>query len=287
MHRRTLMVALAPLAALSLTAAAPATKSGDALLIPRIHAHFDSVLAELRAADVSALEPAQRGRRETLVGRLQRYRDRGVFPHNYDFPGQAVPYFVDRKTGTLCAVAHLLGSTGRRDVVNRVAATNNTVWVKQLAGDAQFGSWLRENGLTLEEAARIQVPYDFVVVEPAAQRQSSNAPVLGATTGVIMAVNFTTNRAGSGKIRNWLGVASGVASVAVGTGLIRDEQQGRMSGFVNVGLGALSTALSTRAMFKRHSELASRRDAERARVAVAPVLPTAESGAGLSLSIKF
>ena len=69
--------------------------------------------------------------------------------------------------------------------------------------------------------------------------------------------------------------------------MIRNEQQSRVSGFANVGVGALSAALSTRALFKHHGELAARREAERAKVAIGPLLPTAESGTGVALSIKF
>src|SRR5262245_25566942 len=89
--------------------------------IRRIRAHFDSVLTELSARDVAHLSSTQRVARARLLETLHRYRDRGTFPHNYDFPGRAVPYFIDRKTGTLCAVGHLLASSGRRDIVHRVA----------------------------------------------------------------------------------------------------------------------------------------------------------------------
>ena len=77
-----------------------------------------------------------------LIATLDAYRDRGLFPRNYDFPGQLMPYFFDRKTGVLCAVAHLLESTGRRDIVDRVAQMNNDVWVAELAPDSAFGTWL-------------------------------------------------------------------------------------------------------------------------------------------------
>lgn len=289
MLRRTLF-ALAPVAALTLTAAAPSLKPGDALLIPRIHAHFDSVVVELRAADVSALAPAQQERRAALVTRLQRYRDRSLFPHNYDFPGQRIPYFVDRQTGTLCAVAYLLASTGRRDIVNRVATMNNNVWVAALAGDTPFREWLTHNGLTLEEAARIQVPYEFAPAPaPAPATRTRAAFGTAANLGVagVAAMNLFTNRDGHGRVRNWLGIASGIGNVVVGTGMIRNEQQTRMSGFVNVGLGALSTALSTRAMFRHRADLAARRGNTGPRVAIAPVLPTSESGTGASLNVRF
>lgn len=83
--------------------------------VSRVRSHFDSVLSELVAA-------------------LRAYRDRGVFPHNYDFPLRETPHFVDRKTGTLCVLTHLLALSGRDDIVRRVVRANNNVWVPQLAG---------------------------------------------------------------------------------------------------------------------------------------------------------
>src|SRR5580765_1480660 len=82
-----------------------------------VRAHLDSVLPELRSRDVGILTATQRARRTQVIANLEDYRDRGAFPRNYDFPLQPTPYFVDRKTGALCAVAHLLTSTGRSDIV--------------------------------------------------------------------------------------------------------------------------------------------------------------------------
>ena len=106
--------------------------------VQRIQAHFDSVLSELRARDVDGLTAKQLSERSNLIGVLATYRDRGVFPHNRDFGSQAIPYFIDRPTGILCAVAHLLESTGRRDIVDAVAAMDNNVWVNGLAGNRDF-----------------------------------------------------------------------------------------------------------------------------------------------------
>jgi hypothetical protein len=106
--------------------------------VARIRAHFDSVLVGLPSRDTHALLPTQRARRSHLLRTLHTYRDAGAFPHNYDFPQQPTPYFIDRGSGVLCAVAHLLASTGRRDIVDRVAAMNNNVYVSGLAGDTAF-----------------------------------------------------------------------------------------------------------------------------------------------------
>jgi hypothetical protein len=70
------------------------------------------VLRELPGREPAALGSAPRARRRALLDTLRAYRDRGDFPHNYDFPGRAVPYFVDRGTSTLCAVAYLLAASG-------------------------------------------------------------------------------------------------------------------------------------------------------------------------------
>lgn len=152
--------------------------------VRRIQAHFDSVLTELGARDVRILPAKQRAARTSVIVMLGAYRDRGVFPNNYDFPGAAVPYFVDRKTGTLCAVGHLLAATGRRDIVDRVAKLNNNVWVADLAGDTAFAGWLGANGLTFAEAARIQVPY----MAPPAQTQPVSAPIRKSNVEVRAAV---------------------------------------------------------------------------------------------------
>jgi hypothetical protein len=55
-------------------------------------------------------------------------------------------------------VAELLHATGRDDLVQEVAASDNHAWVVDLSRDERFTGWLRDNGLSLWEAARIQVP---------------------------------------------------------------------------------------------------------------------------------
>src|SRR6266545_2606110 len=124
----------------------------------RIRRHLATVEAELRGKDVSALTPAQRQARAKNLDVLHEYWVRGVFPVNTDFPSRHVPYFVDRY-GTRCAMAYLIEQSGRGDIVRRIATTQNNAYVRDLQGDADLGAWLRENGLTAAEAARIQPSY--------------------------------------------------------------------------------------------------------------------------------
>ena len=124
----------------------------------RIRRHLATVEADLRIKDVSALSPAQRQARAKNLDVLHTYWVRGVFPVNTDFPDRHVPYFIDRY-GTRCAMAYLIEQSGRGDIVHRIATTENNAYVRDLKDDAQLGAWLRENGLTAAEAARIQPTY--------------------------------------------------------------------------------------------------------------------------------
>lgn len=59
--------------------------------------------------------------------------------------------------GNLCAVAHLIATSGHRDLVDRVAAADNHVCVA-LTSNHEIGRWILTSGLTLEECVRIQEP---------------------------------------------------------------------------------------------------------------------------------
>jgi hypothetical protein len=261
--------------------------------VGRIRAHFDSVLTELAARDVRALTSAQRAERSRLIGTLRTYEEGGVFPHNYDFPGAPTPYFVDRKTGTLCAVAHLLASTGRRDIVDRVARADNNVWVAQLASDTALAQWLSTHGLTLDEAARIQVPY--IVAETPAQRARNVAFLTAAPIAVGGSViaslwNARGNADGHRGVANVLGVGSGALAMGMGATLIGKPDVPRGIGVASVALGGVSVVLAGRAMHRRSVSAALEREAEqqhaRVETSIAPILPSG-SGAGLAVSLRF
>src|SRR3989449_9391303 len=124
----------------------------------RIRAHLDSVERELRVRDVATLTLSERAARLRNLDVLHGYWVRGVFPQNTDFPGQRVPYFIDR-FGTRCAMAYLIEQSGRRGFVARVAAKHNNARIPELKTDPELAAWLWQNRITLEEAARIQPEY--------------------------------------------------------------------------------------------------------------------------------
>ncbi|MGZ8413469.1 MAG: hypothetical protein ACXWZS_08940 [Gemmatirosa sp.] len=274
---------------------AAAARAGE---VARIRSHFDSVLVELADRDLVALAPAQRGRRLAALATLRTYRDRGVFPHNRDFPGQAVPYFVDRETGTPCAVAHLLAASGRRDIVDRVARTDNNVWVASLAGDTAFTGWLDANGLTLVEAARIQVPYVDTDDPPLSVARMTRNPTYTASSALAvgssmaMAIwNARSNARGAGGMRSALGVVTGAAALGVGASSLGVENASPVLGLASAAAGATSLWIATRGIARHRHDVAAARARERSlaqRAVITPILPVGrDAGAGLSVAVTF
>jgi hypothetical protein len=123
----------------------------------RLRAHFDSVLGELRAHDVSRLTIAQRASRARLTSWLAEYSSDGVFPLNDRF-ASARPFFRDSR-GVLCAMAYLIDRSGRGDLVERIARTRNNAYIAELADDHLLIAWLDSVGLDVSEAGRIQPEY--------------------------------------------------------------------------------------------------------------------------------
>ena len=274
--------------------------------VARIQAHFDSVLSELAVRDLSSLPVAARSRRASLLAELRRYRDAGAFPVNHDF-AEATPYFVDRETGVRCAVANLLAYSGRDDIVERVRRTNNNIRVAQLAPDTAFSAWLDGHGLTLAEAARIQVPYERSTTPLGqvgdATRELTNGqnirnaifwmevPVMSVGLLVSSVWNATGNADGHRRGVSQSGIFFGIATAAMGSALLAKTSMDPTAARVAIAAGVGSVALSVRSM-KRHSYLASQREAGTKRaVADALVSPTVDArgqaGARVALTLKF
>ena len=123
----------------------------------RIREHLRRTEAALRATDHDHLAPTRRRRRETALDRLAAYRERGAFPTNRTQP-RRTPLFVG-DDGTRCAMAHLLAEDGREDLVADVMDADPTVAIEDLPPEHPVVEWVEANGLTREEAARIQPTY--------------------------------------------------------------------------------------------------------------------------------
>jgi hypothetical protein len=288
-----LVAALSAVAASNATtpeASSPAPASARAREVHRLQVRLDSVLSELGDRDLSALTDIQRARRGALVETLRLYKARGEFPQNYDFPSEAVPYFVDRGTGAICAVGHLLVSSGRRDIVDRVAAMNNNVWVRELAGDSAFVAWLDTHGLTVAEAARIQAPY-IGDPEPSPRIARDDAIPAGTSVALGSALiasywNARPNSAGTSRLGNALGIIAGATALGTGAASMGDGSSSSAIGAASMVAGAASTWLSARNVMRYRRIAEQKREA--ARASVAPMLPIdGSTGAGITVSLRF
>lgn len=271
----------------------------------RIAAHLATVERELLERDVSHLTPAQRAARQENLRRLRKYRLRGVFPHNHDFLGQRVPYFIDRH-GTLCAMAYLIQQSGREDIVQRVAATQNNARVRQLAGDPELVAWLEANGLSAEEAGRIQPKYScdgqsqhpWCQSEPQPQASQhdlsgpafaigSSAAVLGA--GAIAWNTLPGSSDGTSTGRVVFGLGSGILGLALGVPRLNDGGESRAMGIVDAGIGLMSLAVSAlKLVAPTRSGAAETVAAESRSLSVAPLVARGSNGeAKVGLSVRF
>lgn len=123
----------------------------------RIREHLHRTEAALRHADHDHLTADQRRRRGATLDSLAAYRERGEFPRNRSEP-RRTPLFVG-SDGTPCAMAYLMREDGREDLVADVMAEDPTVAIETLPADHPVIEWVEANGLTREEAARVQPTY--------------------------------------------------------------------------------------------------------------------------------
>lgn len=221
--------------------------AADAL---RIRAQLRRVERRLRRRARPGLTPRQRRRRARTLDRLREYRTRGLYPVNTDFPGRRVPYFVDRR-GTLCALAHLVWSSGHENLVATVAARRNNAYVRRLASSPRLREWLREHGLSPGEAAMIQPAYGGDAgltvadpVEPEFVVASAVGTGLAAWTGTASAVDVAGGEDVS-DLAGAAGVLSGAATAVLGATRLDTEGASLAIGVVDAAVGTAAAALGT------------------------------------------
>lgn len=258
MHRLT------PIAAVLLCAVVvmpypPSSDSFAASEQARVRAHLDSAEREQRAAPVMGLTLSQRKARARALDRLHEYWVHGVFPKNVDVLGQFVPYFVDRNH-TRCAMAYLIEESGHGPFVARVAATRNNARIAELRSDPQLVAWLGENGMTLEEAARVQPDYcgGFGNCMDASCCPRNNhdyniATAVSLSADVVTVVLNTVPSRHSRTLTGGLGVAAGLVGVAIGVPNFDAPGSQHMLGIVNAGMGTVAAVFGVYRLTGRRS----------------------------------
>lgn len=229
----------------------------------RIKAHLSAVERSLRSADVSRLSPDRRAARAAALDHLREYRQAGVFPHNHDRP-RTTPLFRDAH-GTLCAMAYLVERSGAGSLVDRVAASANDAYVRELEADAGFAAWLDSNGMTAAEAALVQPAYDPIPGPGPGPGVEPGSPLLqnygwvGGTLLAADAVALYLNRPGtgaSGRGRGLLGLGVGLVSSATALAVLHEDADGPPDAlaFANVGFGIVTAAVGAHRLSARSGD---------------------------------
>ncbi|MBL8019646.1 MAG: hypothetical protein JNM27_08290 [Leptospirales bacterium] len=118
--------------------------------------HLRLVEESLRSVDVSRLSPELRGARSKNLDALHDYWSRQSSPGNRMLPYRN-PVFIDEQN-RICAVGYLMQSDGKGKLASLLAATNDTVFIRDIENPA-FKEWAAGSGLTLDELAWIQPMY--------------------------------------------------------------------------------------------------------------------------------
>jgi hypothetical protein len=236
----------------------PSARLARAAESDRIHRHLAGAEALLRRPDPATLTPAQRRARSEHIRRLHSYAERRVYPHNHDFEGGRRPYFVDRH-GTLCAMAYLIAASGRRDIVDLVAQIMNNATVLELAADPEIGpvlaAWLRDAGMTVAEAQRVQPEYEYTYDPENDPEISTSFAVSSAAVSSLCLVATGMNSAlvSSGDRKPWVskaGLGMGIAGVILGGFNVDAGGPRRALATVDIAVGAAAILSSSWALIQ-------------------------------------
>ena len=241
MHRSVVILSLGLTTAVLFGAAGSQTElSPRAAEVTRLQRHFDSVDVELKSRNVSSLGSAQLARRAQLVGWLREYRDAARFPTNDRF-ANATPFFRD-KDGVLCAMAYLIDRSGRSDIVNKVAATRNNAYIRELADDPALIAWLDTWGLSVAEAARIQPSYGGDgIVFPIDDDHIDDADAIAAIgLNSLSVASAAINVVKPSYFSGFLGIVAGTASIIAGANWLDENRGTERVGTVTIAIGAAS-----------------------------------------------
>jgi hypothetical protein len=254
----------------------------------RLQAHFDSVDAELRDRNVLDLTASRRMSRATLIGWLREYRDAGEFPRNDRFPDRAVPFFRD-SDGVLCAMAYLIDRSGRGDIVDRVASTQNNGYIAELADDPALRAWLDSVGLSVREAARIQPSYrgDIIEDDDVSATYAVTSIVASGASLATVALNLISPTTPSGTV----GIIAGGVGMLAGAVNIGESGGTQTVAAANIIIGGAAIAAGVYRLVNPQRAgtvdgLSRRSAGPEGPPAISPVVMQSSDGPRLGLSVN-
>lgn len=277
------------------TGQAPTTATNDEA---RVQAHLAYAEQVLRSQLAAGFNPALARRRAHLLDLLHRYWVKGVFPRNFDYPGERRPCFIDRD-GRLCAVGYLVAETAGRPVAECINAAHQYDLIADMHTPV-LARWVRESGLSTAECALIQPNYNFAppTVIPVAVPTSYavGSAVWGGANVMLAAANASQfNQPGAGRAIAYAGVLSGTGQVLLGALRLREDEPGisfgwnpavgksfaaeRTVSYLNIGAGTATLALGFWNMLQHRPTGAGR--------TAVGVVDFHGTGSGLSLTRRF
>ncbi|HYF29879.1 MAG TPA: hypothetical protein VD993_02060 [Chitinophagaceae bacterium] len=209
--------------------ALPAENTDERL---RIQTHLSYVEYLLRNASVSHLTEQQRQNRQQVLELLNEYWTAGIFPSNYDYPGERRPCFIDRN-GNICAVGYLIEMTAGRTVAESINERHQYDYIMDMNEEAAV-AWASEHGLTVEECAMIQPAYGNPgnsTDQPIKSSYGISSGVLGGFNTAVMINNFANRNPSRGRTVSYVGLASGAAQIILGISNIRKDEVNEFGGF--------------------------------------------------------
>jgi hypothetical protein len=114
------------------------------------------LVALFRTRDLSGMPEELRAERERNLQRLLEYRERGIFPVNYDHPDRILPCFID-STGAICAAGYLIEKSAGRAFAEQINREYKYATVAEMNSPA-IDRWIARSGFSREEIATIQRP---------------------------------------------------------------------------------------------------------------------------------
>jgi hypothetical protein len=126
---------------------------------PSPFARFDDPGAVKPAADHQAeWRSYLTAQRKLELQRLDEYGKAGQFAMaDSRVDGRGLRFVWRDGSGRLCAMAHLVAKSGREDLVEKVASTDNSLQLANVK-DGELYEWMLRSGLTQEEIQLVQFP---------------------------------------------------------------------------------------------------------------------------------
>jgi hypothetical protein len=141
-------------------------------------------------------------------------------------------------------MAYLIDRSGRRDIVDKVAASRNNAYIRELADDPALVAWLDSSGLSVAEAARIQPAYNgdpgFPVDDEIDDEVDDDVALAAVGLSSVSLATAAINVVKPGYFSGFAGILAGTASIIAGANWLDENDGTDKIGTATIAIGAAS-----------------------------------------------